>query len=644
MPPLLRRRYEDLAMLVRLRFWIILALNVVLVCASLTIAWLLRFEFTLPQRRILFAALPILVVLRLAALARFNLLHGYWRYTGLNDITDILKATFLSTAAFLAVERYALGIVAFPKSIYCLEALLAVGMLCGVRLVSRTLLQVAAENSRTSPKKKAIVVGAGDAAERLLKDLPNSGYAAVALVDDDRQKLGARIHGVPVLGSIDDLPRLAKLHEVEEILIAIPSATGREMRRITSVCERLPVRFRTIPALADLINGKVTVEQLRDVNIEDLLGREPVQLDLEPVRQQLTDKVVMVTGAAGSIGSELCRQLLYYKPRKLLCVDQDESALFFLEQELCQECAAGTAEYCVADVADSHRMRRLISGAEVDIIFHAAAYKHVPMMESNVSEAVRNNVFALASLLDVAEQAGCGSFLMISSDKAVNPTNVMGCTKRVCELIMAAKPGSRMRRVSVRFGNVLGSQGSVIPVLQEQIRSKQRVTVTHPDITRFFMTIPEAVSLVLQAFTVGKDGEILVLEMGRPIRIVDLARTLIRLCGKSEDDIEIAFTGLRPGEKLHEELFYDNEAGLTTECEKVMRTSGSILPWPALQQHLRELDDLVYSASDAVIRRKLGQIVPEFQYTEKPREAAAQIPALVSAPGLPIAATASAND
>ena len=630
-------------MLVRLRFWIILALNVFLVCASLTMAWLLRFEFTLPQRRILLAALPILVVLRLAALARFKLLHGYWRYTGLNDITDILKATFLSTAAFLLVERYALGIVAFPKSIYCLEALLAVGMLCGVRLVSRTLLQAAAENSRTSPHKKVIVVGAGDAAERLLKDLPNSGYAAVALVDDDRQKLGARIHGVSVLGCVDDLPRLVKLHEVEEILIAIPSATGSAMRRITSVCERLSVRFRTIPALADLINGKVTVEQLRDVNIEDLLGREPVQLDLEPVRQQLTGKVVMVTGAAGSIGSELCRQLLYYRPRKLLCVDQDESALFFLEQELGQECESDAVDYCVADVADSHRMRRLISGAEVDIIFHAAAYKHVPMMESNVSEAVRNNVFALASLLDVAEQAGCGSFLMISSDKAVNPTNVMGCTKRVCELIMAAKPGSRMRRVSVRFGNVLGSQGSVIPVLQEQIRSKQRVTVTHPDITRFFMTIPEAVSLVLQAFTVGKDGEILVLEMGRPIRIVELARTLIRLCGKSEDDIEIVFTGLRPGEKLHEELFYDSEAGLTTECEKVMRTSGSIMPWPVLQQHLGELDDLVYSASDAVIRRKLGQIVPEFQYTEKPHEAAAQIPVLVAAP-LRIAATASAND
>jgi len=631
-------------MVVRLRFWIILALNIFLVCASLVSAWLLRFEFTLPLPHVLFAALPILLVMRLTALGRFNLLHGYWRYTGLSDVTDILKATALSTLGFVVVERYLLGVVAFPKSIYCLEALLAVGMLCGVRLISRTVLQAAVETSPASAKKSVLVVGAGDAAERLLKDLPNSGYMAVALVDDNRKKFGARIHGVPVLGCIDDLPRLAKQHNVDEILIAIPSATGGEMRRITGVCERLQVRFRTIPALADLINGKVTVEQLRDVNIEDLLGREPVQLNLEPVRQKLTDRVVMVTGAAGSIGSELCRQLLYYKPRRLLCVDQDESALFFLEQKLNEECPMDTAEYCVADVADSHRMRRLISGGEVDIIFHAAAYKHVPSMETNVSEAVRNNVFALASLLDVAEQAGCGSFLMISSDKAVNPTNVMGCTKRVCELIMAAKPGSRMRRVSVRFGNVLGSQGSVIPVLQQQIRTQHRVTVTHPEITRFFMTIPEAVSLVLQAFTVGKDGEILVLEMGRPVRIVELARTLIRLCGKREDEIDIVFTGLRPGEKLHEELFYRDESGLPTECEKVMRTAGSIMAWPELQQHLRDLDDLVYSADDNLIRRKLTQIVPEYQYTEQLPKTLDIAPAFAHSSALQIAATASAND
>jgi FlaA1/EpsC-like NDP-sugar epimerase len=604
-------------MLLRLRFWFILAFDTILFGASLIGAWLLRFEFTLPRRDILFAALPILVLMRLAALGRFKLFRGYWRYTGVSDIADIVKAMALGSVGFLVIERWLLGIKAFPISIYCLEALLAIGSLCGARLFSRILVQSVRGVWRDKSEKTAIIVGAGDAAERLLNDLPRCGYMAVGLVDDEPGKIGGRIHGVSVIGSINDLPRLVRKRAVEEVLIAIPSATGRQMRRITTLCEQSGARFRTVPGMADLINGKVTVEQLRDVNLDDLLGREPVHLDLHAVQQQLTGRVVMVTGAAGSIGSELCAQLLYYKPEKLLCVDQDESALFFLEQKIGQAAAEVCAEYCVADVADRQRMKGLISSAGVDIIFHAAAYKHVPMMETNTSEAVRNNVLALMSLLDVAEQCGCAAFLMISSDKAVNPTNVMGCTKRVCELIMAAKTNSRMRRVSVRFGNVLGSQGSVIPVFQEQIRKQGTVTVTHPDITRFFMTIPEAVSLVLQAFTIGKHGEILVLDMGKPMKIVDVARTLIRLCGKTEDDVEIVFTGLRKGEKLHEELFYASESAFRTDLEKVIRTSSKLMSWSMLNEHLRELEAMVYASTDAMIREKLKQIVPEYRYVEE---------------------------
>ena len=633
-------------MLLRLRFWLIVALNVVLICASLMGAWLLRFEFTLPHRNVLFAALPILVLLRLAALHRFNLLHGYWRYTGISDVADIVKATALGSFGFLVIERWLLGITAFPITIYCLEALLTIWGLCSVRLFSRILAQSVAGAWRGRSEKTAIIVGAGDAAERLLKDLPQCGYMAVGLVDDDQAKNGGRIHGVSVIGDIDDLPRLVRKRAVEEVLIAIPSATGRQMRRITALCEQSGARFRTIPGMADLINGKVTPEQLRDVNIDDLLGREPIHLDLHAVRQQLTGKVVMVTGAAGSIGSELCSQLLCYRPSKLVCVDQDESALFFLEQKIGHAAVEVCAEYCVADVADRQRMKGLISSAGVDIIFHAAAYKHVPMMETNTSEAVRNNVFGLMSLLDVAEQCGCAAFLMISSDKAVNPTNVMGCTKRVCELIMAAQPNSRMRRVSVRFGNVLGSQGSVIPVFQEQIRKQGIVTVTHPDITRFFMTIPEAVSLVLQAFTIGKHGEILVLEMGKPMRIVDVAHTLIRLCGKTEDDVEIVFTGLRAGEKLHEELFYASESASRTDLEKVIRTSSTLMSWSILHEHLRELEGMVYASTDTMIREKLKQIVPEYRYVEGavpievvPSQAARQKAKLTLH-----AATAGAND
>ena len=604
-------------MLLRLRFWFILAFDTILFAASLIGAWLLRFEFTLPHRDVLFGALPILVLMRLAALGRFKLLRGYWRYTGISDIADIVKATALGSLGFLVIERWLLGIKAFPITIYCLEALLVAGGLCGARLFSRMLAQSVRGAWRGRSEKTAIIVGAGDAAERLLNDLPRCGYMAVGLVDDEPAKIGGRIHGVSVIGSIDDLPRLVRKRAVEEVLIAIPSATGRQMRRITALCEESGARFRMIPGMSDLINGKVTAEQLRDVKLDDLLGREPIHFDLQAVRQQLTGKVVMVTGAAGSIGSELCAQLLYYKPSKLVCLDQDESALFFLEQKIGDAAAKVCAEYCVADVADRQRMKGLISAAGVDVIFHAAAYKHVPMMETNTSEAVRNNVLALMSLLDVAEQCGCADFLMISSDKAVNPTNVMGCTKRVCELIMAAKPNSKMRRVSVRFGNVLGSQGSVIPVFQEQIRKQGIVTVTHPDITRFFMTIPEAVSLVLQAFTIGKHGEILVLEMGKPIKIVDVARTLVRLCGKSEDDVEIVFTGLRKGEKLHEELFYASESAFRTDVEKIFCTSSKLMSWPVLHEHLRELEGMVYASTDTMIREKLKQIVPEYRYVEE---------------------------
>jgi FlaA1/EpsC-like NDP-sugar epimerase len=604
-------------MLLRLRFWLIVAFDTILFAASLIGAWLLRFEFTLPNRHVLFAALPILLLMRLAALGRFKLLRGYWRYTGISDIADIVRAIALGSLGFLVIERWLLGIKAFPITIYCLEALLATAGLCGARLFSRILVQSVRGVWRGRSTKTAIIVGAGDAAERLLNDLPRCGYMAVGLVDDEPGKIGGRIHGVSVIGSIDDLPRLVRKHAVEEVLIAIPSATGRQMRRITALCEESGARFRMIPGMSDLINGKVTAEQLRDVKLDDLLGREPIHFDLQAVRQQLTGKVVMVTGAAGSIGSELCAQLLYYKPSKLVCLDQDESALFFLEQKIGDAAAKVCAEYCVADVADRQRMKGLISAAGVDVIFHAAAYKHVPMMETNTSEAVRNNVLALMSLLDVAEQCGCADFLMISSDKAVNPTNVMGCTKRVCELIMAAKPNSKMRRVSVRFGNVLGSQGSVIPVFQEQIRKQGIVTVTHPDITRFFMTIPEAVSLVLQAFTIGKHGEILVLEMGKPIKIVDVARTLIRLCGKSEDDVDIVFTGLRKGEKLHEELFYASESASRTNLEKVIRTSSKLMSWPVLHEHLRELEGMVYASTDTMIREKLKQVVPEYRYVEE---------------------------
>jgi FlaA1/EpsC-like NDP-sugar epimerase len=443
----------------------------------------------------------------------------------------------------------------------------------------------------------------------LLRELPRSMYLPVALVDDDPAKAGVRLHGVPVAGTVNDLLHVVRTYRPDELMIAIPSASGEQMQRIIDICDLTQLRFRTIPSLGDLINGTVTVDQLRDVNFEDLLGRDPVRLDVDSVRRRITGRVVMVTGAAGSIGSELCHQLLNYKPLKLICLDQAETPLFNL-----QNAQAGSAcdiVYCVADITDSPRVRDVIQEHGVQVVLHAAAYKHVPLMEVNLSEALRNNVFGLLALMEVADQSGCEDFLLISSDKAVNPTSFMGCTKRIGELMVAARP-SRMRCLSVRFGNVLGSQGSVIPLFQEQIKLKRTITVTHPEITRYFMTIPEAVSLVLQAFSVGEKRDILVLDMGKPVRILDMAKTLIRLSGLHQTDVKISFTGLRPGEKLFEDLFYSFERRLNTGAQKVFRTQGQTTSWPDLLQLLAELRAESATGIPDRIRAKVKEIIPEY--------------------------------
>jgi FlaA1/EpsC-like NDP-sugar epimerase len=459
-----------------------------------------------------------------------------------------------------------------------------------------------------------MLVGAGFAAQMVIRELtrPESGYTVVGCVDDDASKLGMRICDVPVLGQVEELEAVVQVNFVDEILIAIPSASGKQMQRVTAACQKARVPYKTVPTLRDIIRGEAIISQVREVRLEDLLGREPAQIDLDGVRREITGRTVLVTGAAGSIGSELCRQILDYSPAQLVCLDQSETGLFFLQLELMAHKNDTQLTYCVADINDVERVWHLLSRCKPEIIFHAAAYKHVPMMEFNVQEAVKNNVLALVGLLDLADQAGCRSFVMISSDKAVNPTSVMGATKRICELILSSHPSNGMRCVSVRFGNVLGSSGSVIPVLKQQLRNHQPLTVTHPDIRRFFMITREAIALVLQAFVIGNHGEILVLDMGEPIRIVDLARNLIRLSGKSEQDVEIQFTGLREGEKLEEELFYHHERVFPTSCDNIKQTKASLKSWSLLCRQLDELRTLISVDGSAQIRAKIKEIVPEY--------------------------------
>jgi FlaA1/EpsC-like NDP-sugar epimerase len=600
--------------ILRRNAWFAAAFQVSLVFVSLVLAWLLSFDFSLPHRHILLTVAPVLVVIRLAVIARFGLLHGWWRYVSMEDVVEIIKADLLGTGVFFLVMRYVFVITVFPGSVYVLEALLTAALLIGVRVLSRLLAESFRQDlALAKSARKVVVIGAGQAAEVVLRQLKQAGYQVLACVDDNPTKVGLKIHGVPVVGTANQLPRLfASKEEEYEIIIAVPSATGAQMRRFVEICEKTGRRYRTIPTMRELIAGEVLVKQLREVHLEDLLGREPVRLDIEAVRGKIIGKVVMVTGAAGSIGSEICRQILECAPAKLVCLDQDETGIFHLQRELSQLTSELTLVFSVANVRDGERLRAICCGHRVNVIFHAAAYKHVPVMETNVQEAVTNNVFALLNLLEVAEEARCRDFVLISTDKAVNPTSIMGVTKRICEIIVASRPPNGLRCVSVRFGNVLGSSGSVVPIFQEQLQQNRPLTVTHPEIQRFFMTSREAVSLVLQAFVIGNHGDVLALDMGVPIRIVDLARSLICLSGKSERDVPIRFTGLRPGEKMTEDLFCPTEEILPTSCAGIKRTRGRLLSWPELMRQLSELrTSMTVDGADPVIA-KIKEIVPEY--------------------------------
>ena len=622
----MRKLNKKSSALLRCRsLWVLLS-QTGLILTSLVTSWLLRFEFRFPAPQLLWAAAPVLIAIRLLVMPFFKLMHGWWRDTGISDALDVLKATLTGSFAFLIAFRYVMEVKIFPWSIYPLEALITFALLTGVRILPRMLAETAQNDSAS---KRLLLVGAGHAAQMIIRETQEvkTGYVVAGCVDDNPRKKGLRILGVPVLGQVEALVKITRYQRIDEILIAIPSATPVEMRRLVKACKKTGIAFRTIPEMAELIAGRARLQQVREVSLNDLLGRIPVDLDLESVREHIRNRVVMVTGAAGSIGSELCRQIQNCEPKLLICLDQNETGIFHLQHQLAQgggnnndydndndnDTNNERRVFCVADFCNPERMRKIFLTYGVEILFHAAAYKHVPVMEANVEEAVSNNVFGLLALVNVAEDSNCAAFVMISSDKAVNPTNVMGCTKRIGELILAAWPGERMRCVSVRFGNVLGSNGSVIPLFQEQIRQNQPVTITHPEMTRFFMTITEAVSLVLQAFAIGRSGDIMVLDMGEPVRVADLAKTLLRLSGKSTQ--EFTFIGLRPGEKLFEELFYPEEHVLPSACAKIARTESAKLAWPSLKRGLDELFVAVSLGKRSSILASLRQIVPQFSYT-----------------------------
>jgi len=582
-----------------------------LIFISLALVWFIRFDFTLPNRRLLLTAACVLIVIRMAAIAGFGLLHGWWRYTGLSDSMDVLKAVVTGSVAVVLVIRYLLHLTSFPRTVFVMEPVLTACALIGIRLFSRVLAESVRQDLTGS--RKILLVGAGMGAQTVVRELrAGKEYAVIGYVDDDRTKVGLKIEGIPVLGTVNQLPEVAERYPIDEVLIAVPSASSHQMQRFVTICERSRIKFRTVPALRDVIANRVHISQFREVDFEDLLGRESVEIDMESVSWSIRGRVVLVTGAAGSIGSELCRQILEYQPKQLVCVDHDEARMFYLHRDLVPRCGDTVLCCHVADVGDRREMEHIFRESEPEAVFHAAAYKHVPLMEQNVSAVVHNNVFGLMNLLSTASDYHCKSLVLISSDKAVKPTSVMGATKRICELIIAHRPANGMRCLSVRFGNVLGSNGSVIPVLQQQLRNNEPLTVTHPEMKRFFMTIREAVSLVLEASAIGETGDTLVLDMGKPMAIMELVQTLAKLSGKDECAVKIVFTGLRKGEKLLEELFYPDERVDETSCRKIKRARGPLQDWRRLSQQLDELEATLFVNGSASVRAAIKVIVPEY--------------------------------
>ena len=616
-------------------FLLIIITDIILLSISCYAAFMLRFNFNIPDdfTGLVYRTVPMAVIIKLITFYFFDLYRGMWRYTSTNDLMNVIKASVISSLLLITLLVYTHGFSGFARSTLVIDLVLTILLISGSRVSIRLYFDVMGRKDsadgnllksftlkRNKGAKKILIIGAGDAGEKIFREIrgnPGLNYRVMGFIDDDPAKWNKLIHNTTVLGEASELKTFVERLKIEEIIIALPSATSEQMRRIVTHCKETGISFKTLPSLGELIDGRISVKSIRDVAYRDLLGREAVRLDEKRIGGYIQNARVLVTGAGGSIGSELCRQICRFRPEMIVLCERAESPLYEIELELKKNFPSIRIIPALADVRDRNRLSDIFKKTQPHVVFHAAAYKHVPMLEIQPWEAITNNVVGTRNIVEICKQFKVDRFVLVSTDKAVRPTNVMGASKRVCELLVQGENScgeDKPRLMIVRFGNVVGSVGSVVPLFKKQIETGGPVTITHPDVTRYFMMIPEACQLILQTGAMGKGGETFILDMGTPVKIVDMAKDLIRLSGfEPEVDIPIEYIGLRPGEKLYEELITEGEGILPTTHEKIMVLSGASCDLNELNSEIKSIVQLAQSQDAEGIRSQLKKIIPEYR-------------------------------
>ena len=618
---------------------LVICCDILLLVGAHYFSYLVRFEFQIPKAHFnsFVILLPVILLIKIACFYYFDLYRGMWRYTSLTDLLNIIKAASISTLMIVFIVLFWQRFEGFSRSIFIIDLCFTIILIAGFRMSVRVYFLYFSEKlSWTSSldkmwrllrrqsidKKNLLIVGAGDCGEKLyreIRDNKNFKFNIVGFLDDDIDKIGKTIHGIPVLSGIANIEVAANKMHVDEAIIAISSATAQQMREIVGHCKKSGLPFKTVPGLSELINGKISINSVREVAYRDLLGREAIELDQKKIGSYLEGKSVMITGAGGSIGSELCRQICRFNPKRIVLYERAESALYEIDLELKKNFNHINIRPLLADIRDRKQLLKAFESTNPDVVFHAAAYKHVPLMEMQPWKAVKNNIKGSRNLIEFALQFSVDRFVFVSTDKAVRPTNVMGASKRIAEmLVQSQNSGSqnKTRFMTVRFGNVVGSVGSVVPLFKKQIAMGGPVTVTDPDMTRYFMTIPEACQLICQAGAMGEGGEIFLLDMGTSIKIDDMARDLIKLSGFEPDvDIKIEYVGMRPGEKLHEELITEGEGIVPTDHDKIMVLKGNTCDLSSMNGKIDELIEIAEEQDGDIIKAKLKIVVPEYTIT-----------------------------